>query len=182
MNWRGLIWINFQTLTFKQMKKIYSILVFLMLLGSYGWGQPPGGGPGDLEALKVGFITRRLSLTPDEAKVFWPVYDAYSAEMREVRDGMRLEKQSVKRDFDLMSDKEVDAALETMLDYKRRELDITLKYHEEFKRVLPVRKVAQLYRSEQEFTRLLLERLQERREGGGGRPGGPGGPGGGRQF
>lgn len=165
------------------MKKIYlSVLVFFCLMAGNLLAQPPGGpNQADLEALKVGFITRRLNLTADEAKVFWPVYDAYSEEMREIKEGMRLEKRNAKRNFDLMTDKEVDEAMEAMLAYKRRELDVTLKYHEEFKRVLPVRKVGALYRAEQEFTRLLLERLQDRREdggGGGGRPGGPGGGGG----
>lgn len=160
------------------MKKLYLPLLLLLCLLSVGsvWAQPPAGAnQADIEALKVGFITRRLNLTADEAKVFWPVYDAYAAEMKEVKEGMRLEKRNAKKNFDLMTDKEVDEAMESMLAYKRRELDVTLKYHEEFKRVLPIRKVGQLYRAEQEFTRLLLERLQERREEGGGvRPGGPG--------
>lgn len=160
------------------MKKLYLPLLLLIWLISVGslWAQPPAGASqADIEALKVGFITRRLNLTADEAKVFWPVYDAYAAEMKEVKEGMRLEKRNAKKNFDLMTDKEVDEAMESMLAYKRRELDVTLKYHEEFKRVLPVRKVGQLYRAEQEFTRLLLERLQERREENGGvRPGGPG--------
>ncbi len=167
------------------MKKRYLplfLFIWLIVAGSL-WAQPgAGANQADIEALKVGFITRRLNLTADEAKVFWPVYDAYAAEMKEVKEGMRLEKRNAKKNFDLMTDKEVDEAMESMLAYKRRELDVTLKYHEEFKRVLPVRKVGQLYRAEQEFTRLLLERLQERREENGGtlRPGGPGGPG--RRF
>jgi DNA-binding MarR family transcriptional regulator len=154
------------------MKKFYLIGIVLMLLMPAMWAQPGGGQ--DVESLKIAFITRRLSLTPDEAKVFWPVYDAYALEMKEVREGMRLERQAARRNFDEMSDKELDTVLENMLDFKRRELDITLKYHDQFKRVLPIRKVAQLYRAEQEFTRILLERLQERQENGG-RPGGPGG-------
>jgi hypothetical protein len=167
------------------MKKRYLPLLLLFWILTVGslWAQPPGPATqADIEALKVGFITRRLNLTADEAKTFWPVYDAYAAEMKEVKEGMRLEKRNAKKNFDLMTDEEVNAAMESMLAFKRRELDVTLKYHEEFKRVLPVRKVGQLYRAEQEFTRLLLERLQERREENGGtlRPGGPGGPG--RRF
>jgi hypothetical protein len=166
------------------MKKFYLLTVLLLWLmaGSLA-AQPPGpANQADIEALKVGFITRRLNLTADEAKTFWPVYDAYAAEMKEIKEGMRLEKRNAKKNFDLMTDKEVDDAMESMLAYKRRELDVTLKYHQEFKRVLPVRKVGQLYRAEQEFTRLLLERLQERREENGGGPPGGGMRPGGRRF
>lgn len=158
----------------KTMKKNILTTVLVLVCSMMALAQPPRGGQ-DLEAVKIGFITRRLSLTPDEAKVFWPVYDAYSAEMKEVKEGMRLERMNARANFDEMSDKEVETALESMLDYKRKELDVTLKYHDQFKKVLPVRKVAQLYRAEQEFTKILLEKLQERHEGG--RPGGPGGPG-----
>ena len=163
------------------MKKIYLIAIVSFLWVFPLMAQPGGPMGQDLESLKIAFITRRLSLVPDEAKVFWPVYDAYSAELKEVKEGMRMERRNAKRNFDEMSDKELNEAMDSMMDFKRRELDVTLKYHEQFKKVLPVRKVAQLYRAEQEFTRMLLERLQDRQEGGG-RPGGPGGPGGGRRF
>jgi Spy/CpxP family protein refolding chaperone len=142
----------------------------------------PGGGGQDLEAIRVGYITKKLSLTPDEAKVFWPVYDAYRAEMKEVRGEMRETAQTAREDFDVMTDQEVEAAVNKMLDNRRKELDITLRYHEQFKKVLNIRKVAKLYKAEREFTQILLARLQERSGGEGGPgPGGPGGrPGGGR--
>lgn len=145
--------------------------------------QQPGAG-GDLEAIRVGFITKRLNLTTDEAKVFWPVYDAYRAEMKEVRDDQRGTVQSAKENFDTMTDQEVETAVNRMLDNRRKELDITLKYHDQFKKVINIRKIAKLYKAEHEFTQLLLTRLQERREGmgpGGPGGGGPGGPGG-RRF
>jgi|NOAtaT_6_FD_contig_21_2269908_length_634_multi_5_in_0_out_0_2 hypothetical protein len=143
------------------MKITTCLFALLLMVGGQLMAQPSKE---DVEAIKIGYITKRLSLTPDEAKLFWPVYDAYSAEMKEVKDGMRLERMNARRNFDEMSDKEIEAALETMLGYKRKELDVTLKYHEQFKKVLPIRKVAQLHRAEQEFTRMLLDKLQERQE------------------
>lgn len=139
-----------------------------LLLGGL-FAQPPG----DIDAIRVGYITRKLNLTTDEAKVFWPVYDGYREELKSVREEQRNTAKSTRENFDTMSDKEVESSIENMLANRRRELDITLKYHEEFKKVLPIRKIAKLYKAEMEFTQLLLDRLQ-----GGGRPG-QGGPGGG---
>jgi Spy/CpxP family protein refolding chaperone len=149
-------------------------------------GQQPAGG-GDLEAIRVGYITKKLNLTPEEAKQFWPVYDAYRGEMKEVRDDQRDNVQNARENFDTMTDQEVETAVNKMLDNRRKELDITLRYHEQFKKVLNIRKIAKLYKAEHEFTQLLLERLQERRQQGGAPgPGGPGGGGpggpGGRRF
>jgi Spy/CpxP family protein refolding chaperone len=164
------------------MKKLFVLTGMLLSLCCTSMFAQPGGGGQDLEAIRVGYITKKLSLTPDEAKVFWPVYDAYRAEMKEVRGEMRETAQTAREDFDVMTDQEVEAAVNKMLDNRRKELDITLRYHEQFKKVLNIRKVAKLYKAEREFTQILLARLQERSGGEGGPgPGGPGGrPGGGR--
>lgn len=163
------------------MKRIIFLMALLVVTGmGVAQAQAPQGGGADLEAIRVGYITKKLSLTPEEAKVFWPVYDAYRAEMKEVRGDQRDNAQNARENFDVMSDQEVEAAVNRMLDNRRKELDITLRYHEQFKKVLNIRKIAKLYKAEHEFTQMLLARLQERREGmNGGAPGG-GAPGGGR--
>jgi hypothetical protein len=37
-----------------------------------------------IEALKIAYITKKLNLSPDEAQRFWPIYNNYANEMREV--------------------------------------------------------------------------------------------------
>lgn len=169
----------------KIMKRIIFLMALLVVTGmGLAQAQAPQGGGADLDAIRVGYITKKLSLTADEAKVFWPVYDAYRAEMKEVRGDQRDNAQNARENFDVMSDQEVEAAVNRMLDNRRKELDITLKYHEQFKKVLNIRKIAKLYKAEHEFTQMLLARLQERREGmnPGGAPGGVRPGPGGRQF
>lgn len=159
---------NFKELRNMKRKAIL-LSLFLLCTVQLGWTQPAAGG--DLEAIRVGYITKKLNLTPDEAKQFWPVYDAYRAEMKEVRDDMRDNVQAARENFDTMTDQEVEAAVTRMLDNRRKELDITLRYHEQFRKVLNIRKIAKLYRAEHEFTQLLLQKLQERRENMGPGPG-----------
>lgn len=162
------------------MKK--AILLLGMMMGALSMSLMAQPGGQDLDAIRVGYITKKLSLTPDEAKVFWPVYDAYRAEMKDVRGDMKETAQAAREDFDVMTDAEVETAVNKMLDSRRKELEITLRYHEQFKKVLNIRKIAKLYKAEREFTQILLQRLQERQNGPGGpaNPGGPGGrPGGG---
>ncbi len=38
------------------------------------------GDPERVEALRTAFLTNRLALTPEEAAVFWPVYNAFDGE------------------------------------------------------------------------------------------------------
>ena len=64
--------------------------------------------------------------------------------MKEVRGDQRDNAQNARENFDVMSDQEVEAAVNRMLDNRRKELDITLKYHEQFKKVLNIRKIAKI--------------------------------------
>ena len=133
-----------------------------------------GPGERDIESIRIAYITRQLNLTPEESQVFWPVYNQYQDEMQAFKKGRRLEMQDAKRNFDVLSDQEVAEVVDDMVAMKQQELDLFLRYHEEFKKILPIRKVAKLYKAESEFTQKLLNRLnqnrqqQQQRNGGGG--------------
>lgn len=116
-----------------------------------------------VEAMKVGFMTERLNLTPEEAKVFWPVYNKYQDELESVRKSRRENLINAKMNFDEMTDKEVEKVIESEISSRQSELDLLKKYHPQFKQVLPIKKVAKLYRAEEDFKRKLLDMIQERR-------------------
>lgn len=128
----------------------------------------------DLSSVKIAFLTKRLALTPEEAQVFWPVYNQYQDELQEVRRNLKKDYKNSKQNFELMSDAEVEKMVEDFVLVKEKEYNVFTKYHSEFKKVLPIRKVAKLYRSEQDFTRIILQRLNKQRQGqnrgGGNRP------------
>jgi len=118
----------------------------------------------DIEAMKIGFLTKKLDLTPDEAKAFWPVYNQFTAERDKLRQSMRDSRKELREDFENRSDKEVERVVDGEIAFRQQELDLMKKYHAEFKQVLPIKKVARLYRSEEDFKRELLQRLQQRRD------------------
>ena len=63
------------------MKRLYISILFLFIIGcASAQTDPPMDNPKmqNIEALKIAFISRQLELTPDEAQVFWPVYNQYS--------------------------------------------------------------------------------------------------------
>ncbi len=117
-----------------------------------------------IEAMKIGFITKQLDLTSDEAKNFWPVYNQYQKDLDDLRKRRRGDRRDAKEDFSSMNDKEVEKVVDDEIVFKQNELDIMKRYHSQFKQVLPIKKVAMLYRSEEDFKRELLQKLKERRE------------------
>lgn len=131
-----------------------------------------------IEAMRVGFLTKRLNLSAEEAQKFWPVFNQYSAELDKLREDSRLMKKAVKEGFATMSDKEVEQVSDEFIAQKRKEWEISDKYHKEFKKVLPIRKVAALYKAERDFKLHIIKELRDRNEG----AGKPSGGGGGRKF
>ena len=116
----------------------------------------------NIESMKIAFITKKLNLSPEEAQLFWPVYNQYSDKIKDLRQKHRQDLKVVKDNFDEMSDKEVEQAVDNEIIFKQKELDLQKEYHSKFKAVLPIKKVARLYAAEEQFKRILLEKLRDK--------------------
>lgn len=117
-----------------------------------------------IEAMKVSFITKRLSLTPEEARAFWPIYNQYETDLDNMRNNHRKERQASREDFATISDREIEKMVDSEITFRQNELDISKKYHALFKQILPIKKVAMLYQAEEDFKRELLKQLQDKRQ------------------
>lgn len=119
-----------------------------------------------VEAYRAQFITEQLALTPEEAQQFWPVYNEYRRKLdaiqhERVRQHFR-DKGQQKEELSSMSEAEIYQMVETEMDRQQELLNLRREYHKRFDQVLPIRKVAMLYRAEADFQRRLIRRLRER--------------------
>ncbi|MBC8047602.1 MAG: hypothetical protein H7Y00_12455 [Fimbriimonadaceae bacterium] len=129
--------------------------------------QMPDGPPDNekVESLRIAFLTNYLDLTSEESQKFWPVYNQMRDELKVVMDKeMNLKKD---KDFSKMSDAELNQVMKDHFDNEQKILDTKKKYAEEFKKVLPLRKVVLLADAENEFKRKLLEHAKDRKGPGG---------------
>ena len=69
-----------------------------------------------------------------------------------------------------MSDTELATSIDIELEYEQKELNLKKEYNVLFKKILPIRKVAQLHASEQGFRKELLRGAKDRRHPPGGPP------------
>ena len=125
--------------------------------------QPNSVQKNDIEAKRIGFITKELQLTSQEAEVFWPVYNRYHDELEILRKGRGTELMAARVNFDKYSDDDINKIITSEFDYRQKELDLQKKYDAEFKKVLPVKKVAKLYRAEQLFKIYLIKEGQQQK-------------------
>ncbi len=117
-----------------------------------------------IEAMKAAFITDRLRLTPEESQQFWPLYNQYQQEERQLRKQYRPDKP-----IPDMSEQEAEKHLSRLLEREEKQLDLKARYINRFQEVLSALKVAMLPKVEEEFKKELLKRMQERRRQNGNR-------------
>ncbi len=124
-----------------------------------------------IEAARIGMITNRLDLSTEQATTFWPIYNEYENKKNEIRKALRnhlSESRSL-----ASSDDKIKIELQEMMALRQKEVDIDKEYMQKFLKVLQPRQVSELYKTEQQFKQMLLERLDNHTELG---PKGPKGP------
>ncbi len=149
------------------------VLAFITLTGmaySQPMGPPPNGKnrqqekQDNIEAMKIAYLTNKLDLTPEEAQKFWPVYNQYNEKLQELRKKRKMDIREAKKNFDELTEKEIELAMENDFLFRQKELDIQKDYHSKFKSVLSIRKVSQLYHAEEQFKRVLIDKLKENKQ------------------
>lgn len=117
-------------------------LLLLFTLGSFLVvnAQKRGGGDDKVQALKIAFITQKLELTTAEAQKFWPVYNDYDGEVKNLRRSNNGDV--IERDEKL--------------------LNIRKKYKVQFEKIIGAERTNKLYVVEGEFRNVLIKQLKNR--------------------
>lgn len=172
------------------MRKGFLLIIFSVLTLNAVLAQPPGNRDlkqekrEKIQAEKIAFISSELDLSPEEAQVFWPVYNQYEDEIDKVRATRKKYMKELKKAKNLSGDRAYEL-FELIFETEKQESDIRLNYLAKFAQILDKKKAALVFIAEEKFKRELLKKLRKDNppphEGGmgPGHGGGPGGPGGG---
>jgi replicative superfamily II helicase len=151
------------------MKKITTRLVALAAMACLSFTSHASWGDDWKEKLmseKIAFLTLEVGLTPEEAQVFWPVYNQVEKEKDEAMFNLiRAHKEMSKALEEKKSEKEVAALLDKYLEAQKKVNEIENAIAAKYKAVLPVEKVAKLYVAEEKFRRQQIRRLHHGGEG-----------------
>lgn len=122
-----------------------------------------------IENARIAYITRELALTPEQGQRFWPIYNEYSTKRRE----LRKSHDELRRSASLtMTEEQARDNLKKIVAISKSELNMTEDYFAKFQKVVSARQVAQLYKAEREFGRVIMREMKGQRQDGrvGGRP------------
>ena len=113
-----------------------------------------------LNNYKIGFFTKKLNLTSEEAEKFWPIYNDYQSQ----RNIIQIEKLKLNRNFNQnessLSNSQLEEIGDRYVDCLVRESTLAVAFHKKLKEVLPPAKVIMYYQAENQYKIQLLNELQ----------------------
>ena len=140
-----------------QIKKYIYIIVCLVMTATT-FGQPTTKRD-KIDALRVSFINSKVTLTTQEAQLFWPLYNEYNDKADYLRKTFR--QQYVKDvDFNTLSEKESETYLNAEVVLKQKESDLTKEYYDKFRKVIPAKKMLLIRRAEEDFKKELIKNIK----------------------
>lgn len=150
------------------MRKIGLITLMMMMLSVAAFAQP---GPENnskrevrkqkVQAAKIAFITQQLTLTPQEAEKFWPVYNQWEADKKMLRSKNKVDKKKM----GTLSDKEAETLILNRLATEEDLAKLNKDYYFKLKQVIAPTRILQLQRAERQFKKQLLKRINENKKG-----------------
>jgi hypothetical protein len=112
-----------------------------------------------IKAARIGLITQRLGLTPEQAEKFWPIYNEFAAKRQElVKEYRQAERNSPKGD-----PKQQEALVNLGLKLKQDELSLEKEYSSKMLNVISAQQILNLRQAERDFRKIILNQLQQRR-------------------
>ncbi|GMW07809.1 MAG: hypothetical protein QY320_13705 [Gammaproteobacteria bacterium] len=93
-------------------------------------------------------VSQALALTPEESNAFWPVFDRYMAELKEIGNLRVKVITDYAASYDNLSDATAQQLIADGLKYQEKMVDLRKRYLKKFRKVLPETKLARFYQLE----------------------------------
>ena len=142
--------------------RLFAAMTAITLFSMSAIAQPKENWKERIQSEKIAFITMELDLTPEEAQVFWPVYNQIEKNRDESQKAVRASYRALLEALksDTATEKEIDKLLDEYLAAKLAQKNVGKDDVTKFRKVLPGKKVAKLYVAEENFRRNHLHNMK----------------------
>ncbi len=101
-----------------------------------------------IRADKKLFISENMKLTESEAKAFWPIYDAYQADLAKLWDRSFKVIEDYAKNYDSMTNEAAKKLVDEYIAIEGARQNMRTSYLPKFRKALPEKKVARYYQLE----------------------------------
>ncbi len=112
-----------------------------------------------IKAMKVAFITQEMSMNPELAQKFWPIYNKYECQKMDLH---RRDHEEIK-DLESLTEKEAEKMLKDYQEIENEEYQIKKALFNDLKKIISSKEIIKLHKLESDFNKKLLKEYRERR-------------------
>lgn len=137
-----------------RLKHFFYTVLLTCAVTSFSFGQTPDNSDRfeRIENQKIAYITKQLNLSTTEAQKFFPVYNQYYKEMRDIRkarSNMRAAQRSGNSGRDVIG-------------FDTQEVELKKQYRNKFAEVIGQSRASQFFTVEEEFKEMLYKEWKNR--------------------
>lgn len=109
-----------------------------------------------IQTARIAFLTERISISPEQAQQFWPVYNEYTNKRQSYRKDLRNLQQSYSAE---MSEEKTRQMVQEFAKLRAEQGALDKEYFNKFLTILKPSQVAELIKAEHAFTKAMLRRF-----------------------
>lgn len=115
-----------------------------------------------IEAARVSFITKKLELTPEESKEFWPVVNEMETKIKTSRKALKDRFKKMKQEDEKIDEKTYQKLIEDMHEQQISILEIKNEYVQKIASVIGYEKTFRFeHQIQREFKKQLMDRMKK---------------------
>lgn len=142
------------------MKNILILLICFIFSGASLQAQNKSDHREKIKALKVAYITEELNMSTDVAQKFWPVYNKYESQRRDLHKREHIDLDQ----YQNISEEKAEEMLKEYLAVEKEEYIIKRDLFSDLKRFLSARDIIKLHKLEADFNKKLLKEYRSRKD------------------
>lgn len=145
------------------MKNVLFVIVLIAasLSGQAQKQMSNGNTKSKLEAARIAMITERLNLNPAQAEKFWPLYNQFAQERRTMQQQALQARKGM--DMQHLTEEQSKKLVRAHQKFKQDKLDLENKYVDRINNVISARQIVALKKAEDDFRKMILNRLEQRK-------------------
>ena len=120
-----------------------------------------------MQSARIAFFTTELDLTPAEAEVFWPIYNRLWKEKesvhKEAQTALKGISKHIKKEK-ILPEAELKALIDKYIGGNSAIGALDKKYYAELLAIIPIEKIARLYKAEEDFRMKMIHQLRRDRD------------------
>jgi len=111
---------------------------------------------------KRAYVNREMRLSPEEGEDFWPVYESYQEELKQIDEEFILFIWSRIEGAGVLSNDKAQSTIKEYVELERKRLNLKESYLEDFSQVLPPGKLLRYYQLETRAETFISSKMEKK--------------------